>query len=64
MSYLKKSTLGGGSFAGSESGSAMGRSSYVDAGALPPSRPQIPAAHVRDPEASGSRSRAPRAGER
>jgi hypothetical protein len=40
---------------------AVGRSS-VEAGASPPSRPQTPAAHVRAPQASGSRTRAQRAG--
>ena len=57
------SAMGSDSFAASES--AMGRSSFVDAGDTLPSRPQIPAApRVRDPEASGSRARAQRAGER
>jgi hypothetical protein len=40
----------------------LGRS-FVDAGALPPSRPQTPAAPGRDPEGTGSRTRSERAGE-
>jgi hypothetical protein len=52
----------GGSLEARNKAAPLGRS-FVDAGALPPSRPQQPpAAHGRDPEASGSRARSARAG--
>jgi excisionase family DNA binding protein len=52
-----ETTVGSGS-----SAQAVGLSSSVEAGGSPPSRPQTPAAHVRVPEASGSRARMQRAG--
>jgi hypothetical protein len=43
--------------------STVGSCIYVDAGALSPSRPQTPAARVRELDPAGSRSPAQRAGE-
>src|SRR5215208_3603283 len=56
------SAMGSGSLEACD-GSPLGRSSFADAGDTSHSRPQTPAAHVRDPEASGSRTRTQRAGE-
>jgi excisionase family DNA binding protein len=55
--WINQRTTVGGSFA-----KASGRSS-VGAGASPPFRPRTPAAHVRDPDPAGSRSRTQRAGD-
>ena len=53
--------MGLGSLAAGEP--ALGHGSFVDAaGGTSPPHPQTPAAHVRDPETSGSRTRMQRAG--
>jgi excisionase family DNA binding protein len=61
LTEQRVSAMGRDSFAAGES--ASGRDSFADAGDMSPPRPQTPAAHVRDPEAMGSRTRTRRAGD-